>query len=203
MNPNRSTCPFHALLNKETSRPIRRKTKRLHDEERVRQLLHSTRVGYLGLVDAEGTYVVPLNYVWYQDAIYFHGSEIGRKADALSTAAGPLCFTVAQEYGTIVSTVPAKTGTSYTSVMLFGNVAPGIDLAKATAALNAMLAKYVPGYFPTPLREAHVERYRSTMGSKTIVYRLVPDKIIAKQDVAEPEALFYGGRTQRDDLKKS
>ncbi|PRZ14713.1 pyridoxamine 5'-phosphate oxidase-like protein [Laceyella sediminis] len=98
MNPNRSTCPFHALLNKETSRPIRRKTKRLHDEERVRQLLHSTRVGYLGLVDAEGTYVVPLNYVWYQDAIYFHGSEIGRKADALSTAAGPLCFTVAQEY---------------------------------------------------------------------------------------------------------
>ncbi|MFD1423085.1 pyridoxamine 5'-phosphate oxidase family protein [Laceyella tengchongensis] len=110
----------------------------------MRQLLHSTRVSYLGLVDAEGTYVVPLNYVWYQDAIYFHGSESGRKADALSTATGPLCFTVAQEYGTIVvSTVPAETGTSYTSVMLFGNVAPITDLAEATAALDAMLAKYV------------------------------------------------------------
>ncbi|UWE03130.1 pyridoxamine 5'-phosphate oxidase family protein [Laceyella sacchari] len=74
-----------------------------------------------------------------QDAIYFHGSESGRKADALSTATSPLCFTLAQEYKTIVvSTVPAETGTSYTGVMLFGNVAPITDLAEATAAPEAL-----------------------------------------------------------------
>jgi nitroimidazol reductase NimA-like FMN-containing flavoprotein (pyridoxamine 5'-phosphate oxidase superfamily) len=203
MKSHSSACPFHMLLNKEAGRPMRRITKKTHDEKRVERLLRTARVGYLGLVDEEGTYVVPLNYIWHQGSIYFHGSDSGRKTDALCAATGPLCFTIAEEHGTKVSTIPAETGTSYTSVMLFGVIEQVSDLTEATHALDAMLSKYVSGYFSSPLVEAHVEKYRSGMGSKTVVYRLVPDKITAKHDPSNLEELFYAGRTQQDDLKKS
>jgi nitroimidazol reductase NimA-like FMN-containing flavoprotein (pyridoxamine 5'-phosphate oxidase superfamily) len=55
-------------------------------------------VGYLGLFDEEGTYVVPLNFVWLDEKIYFHGSEQGRKIDAIQKD-HRVCFSISQDFG--------------------------------------------------------------------------------------------------------
>lgn len=194
--------PFHQALWNEEGRPLRRTAKKVDDPERIHSFLQKASVGYLGLVDEEGTYVVPLNFVWWNDRICFHGAEEGRKSDALKHSP-TVCFTVAEEHGTITNPVPAHTGTAYFSVMLFGRVEKVDDPAEATQVLDAMLNKYVPGYFSRPLSHKHVETYRSSMGSPTAVHRLFPIRVTAKEHRAYPDELFYPGKTIHDDLKTS
>jgi uncharacterized protein len=73
--------------------------------------------------------------------------------------------------------LPAETGTSYMSVMVFGKVEKVTDIHEATAALQAILDKYVPGYFSSSLSKGHVEKYRSGMGSPVSVYSIQPQRI--------------------------
>ncbi|MBS7531139.1 pyridoxamine 5'-phosphate oxidase family protein [Hazenella sp. IB182353] len=194
-----ATCPFQQLLSQSEEKPVRRANKRVHDPRQIEALLTKARTGCLGLVDTAGTYVVPLNYVWKDEKIYFHGSEAGRKFDALQKPLN-LCFTVMAEQGTVVSSIPAHIGTAYFSVMVFGHIRQVTTITESTAVLQAMLDKYVPKYFSNPLSSSHVERYRSSMGSKTIVFALEPETITAKEDSAPVEKLFYPGRKVEQDL---
>jgi nitroimidazol reductase NimA-like FMN-containing flavoprotein (pyridoxamine 5'-phosphate oxidase superfamily)/RimJ/RimL family protein N-acetyltransferase len=171
------------------------------DDEGVRDLLARARVGYLGLADGAEPYVVPLNYVWQNGCVYFHGAAHGRKA-TLMAAPSRATFVVAEENGTITHPVPAKTDTVYDSVMLFGEVAAVGDAEERHTAMQALLDKYVPGYYGTPLPRGHVEAYRSSAGSTTRVFRLAPDRMTAKRNVDAQDALFYPGRTQLADVRR-
>lgn len=181
---------------------MRREQKEVKDKSRIEQFLLKAPVGYLGLNDQEGTYVVPVNFVWKDEKIYFHGSEEGRKVDAIKKS-GRVCFTVAEAKGIIAKPVPANIGTAYFSVMVFGKVEGVTNIDESTAALQALLEKNVPGYFEQPLSKTYVEKYRSSLGSRTVVYCLTPDQITAKESVASKEQLFYYGRKQAMDLKRA
>lgn len=164
------------------------------DETRMNQFLSQARTGYLGLTDGELPYVIPLNFVWMNGAMYFHGAAQGRKINLIH--ANPnCCFTVAEDYGTMVSPIPAKTDTAYMSVMLFGVLEMVSDLTEATAAMQAMLDKYVPGYYNKGLAQSHVEKYRSSLGSHTLVFRLTPSERTAKENSLNPQLAFYPGRS--------
>lgn len=116
-----------------TYRTMRRNFQEVKDQNKIHDLLSIAKVGYLGLADEEGTYVVPLNFVWKDGKIYFHGSQEGRKVDAIQTA-NRVCFTVSKDNGIIANPAPANIGTAYTSVMIFGRVKPLDHLDEATAA---------------------------------------------------------------------
>lgn len=178
---------------------IRQEKHECTDEKRIEQFLNQTRTGYLGLTDGDVPYVVPLNFVMINEVVYFHGAAHGRKIDMIH--ANPnCCFTVAEDYGTMVSPIPAKTDTAYFSVMLFGRLEAVTDLDEATAAMQSMLDKYVPGYYNHSLSHAHVEKYRSSLGSHTLVFRLVPSTRTAKENQLNPELAFSSGRTVGLDL---
>lgn len=182
-------------------RQMRRSLKEVTDQSRIEQFLMKASVGYLGLMDEEGTYVVPLNFVWKDGKIYFHGSEEGRKVDAIKHNKR-VCFTVAEDNGIIANPAPANIGTAYFSVMVFGKVKALTNIEEATTALKALLEKNVPGYFDSPLSRTYVDKYRSSLGSRTVVYCITPDQISAKEAATKEEQLFYPGRKQADDLKK-
>lgn len=163
------------------------------DEIRIDEFLSQSRTGYLGLTDGEIPYVVPLNFVWMNGAVYFHGAAQGKKIDLIH--ANPnCCFTVSEDYGTMVSPIPAKTDTAYMSVMLFGVLEAVTELEEATAAMQVMLDKYVPGYYDKNLSQSHVEKYRSSLGSHTLVFRLTPNVRTAKENQLDPQWSFYPGR---------
>jgi uncharacterized protein len=180
-------------------RKIRQEKLVCTDEKRIDQFLSNARTGYLGLTDGENPYVVPLNFIWMNGAVYFHGASQGRKIDLI--AANPnCCFTVSEDYGTMVSPIPAKTDTAYMSVMLFGILETVMDLYEATAAMQAMLDKYVPGYYDQSLSQSHVEKYRSSLGSHTVVFRLTPNVRTAKENQLHPQFTFYPGRKVEMDV---
>ncbi|MFD0588102.1 pyridoxamine 5'-phosphate oxidase family protein [Paenibacillus sp. GCM10027627] len=153
------------------------------DEAKIETFLKSAQTGFLGLSDGEGPYVVPLNFVWSKDrnAFYFHGAEEGRKMTMMQNNS-QACLTLAEAYGTIPHPVPAHTDTAYMSVIVFGKMEEVNDLDEATDAMQAMLDKYVPGYYNTPLAKSHVERYRSSMGSRTAVFKLIAESRTAKEN---------------------
>ncbi|WP_040205880.1 pyridoxamine 5'-phosphate oxidase family protein [Neobacillus jeddahensis] len=163
------------------------------DDQRIDQFINQTRIGYLGLTDGEHPYVVPLNFTWMNGAIYIHGAAQGRKIELIH--ANPnCCFTISEDYGTMVSPIPAKTDTAYMSVMLFGVLEAVTDITEATAAMQAMLDKYVPGYYDKSLPQSHVEKYRSSLGSHTAVFKLTPKGRTAKENQLDPKWAFYPGR---------
>jgi len=169
------------------------------DESKIDRFLAGAETGYLGLAAAGQPYVVPLNFVWWNGAIYYHGASEGRKMSDMRLNP-QVCFTVGAAYGTVVSTTPAHTDTAYMSVMLFGEAKVVTDRDEAIAAMRRLLDKYVPGYFDKPLSAGHLEKYRSSLGSKTAVVKINAATISAKENAAANERLFYGGRKIGDDL---
>ncbi|MGJ7911675.1 pyridoxamine 5'-phosphate oxidase family protein [Neobacillus sp. LXY-1] len=163
------------------------------DDQRIDEFLNQARTGYLGLTDGEVPYVVPLNFVMMNEAVYFHGAAYGRKIELIKANPNG-CFTVSEDFGTMVSPIPAKTDTAYMSVMLFGELEAVTDIHEATAAMQAMLDKYVPGYYNKNLPQSHVEKYRSSLGSHTAVFRLISRERTAKENRLDPELAFYSGR---------
>ncbi|WP_416825642.1 pyridoxamine 5'-phosphate oxidase family protein [Ectobacillus polymachus] len=179
--------------------PIRQKKLEVTNQAKINQFLSEAKTGYLGLTNKETPYVVPLNYIWWKDAIYFHGAAEGRKTEMIKDNANA-CFTVSEENGTLVNPIPAHTDTVYMSVILFGLVEIVTSLEEATASLQQLLNKYVPGYYNSPLAQSHVEKYQSSLGSKTAVYKIVPTHISAKENKGIESSKFYPGRTIQDDL---
>lgn len=174
--------------------PITHAQRECTDPEKINAFITRERTGFLGVTDGSQPYVVPLNYVWSNGMIYFHGAGSGRKNRVMEEHPS-VCFTICTEYGTVTDPVPAKTDTAYMSVMVFGQSQRVTDLDEATEALQQILNKYVPGFYDRPLSKDMVEKYRSGIDGKAVsVYRIVPQAITAKENPMDEENMFDTGR---------
>lgn len=163
------------------------------DKGKIEDFLSKAKTGFLGLTSGNQPYVIPLNFVWWERTIYFHGAAEGRKIEIMKEN-NHCCFTISEEYGTLVSPIPAHTDTAYMSAVLFGKVELVTDVEEATDAMQKMLDKYVPGYYDTSLSSSHIDKYRSSMGSKTAVYKILISDITVKENEMDEEKKFYPGR---------
>ncbi|MFD2369201.1 pyridoxamine 5'-phosphate oxidase family protein [Brevibacillus sp. GCM10020057] len=181
--------------------PLRYAKRTLTDQEQIDAFLARAKVGSLGLSNGFAPYIIPLNFCWWRGNIYFHGADSGRKVEMIN-ANSRVCFSVWEEYGTIAAPVPAHTDTAYMSVFLSGTIERVVDPEEMRDAMQAMLDKYVPGYYSEPLSLQHVEKYRSSLGSLTAVFRITPDSLTAKGNPLPEEKRFYPGRTVEADTRK-
>lgn len=179
--------------------PIRQQKLEWSDQPKMNDFLRTAETGFLGLSDGTLPYVIPLNFVWMNEAIYFHGASEGRKVTIMEENANA-CFTVSEAQGTLTDHVPAKTDTAYLSVMIFGEAQKVNDLEEAVMVMQAMLDKYVPGYYEKALSKSHVDKYRSSLGSRTAVYKIEAKNITAKANPIQFEKLFYSGKTTQNDI---
>ena len=63
------------------TREMRRKDRQLGEKD-IKELLHKAAYGVLSLVDANNqAYGVPLSFVYFRDALYFHSATQGVKLD--------------------------------------------------------------------------------------------------------------------------
>ena len=164
-----------------------------NNKQKIEGLLSSAKTGFLGLSNNALPYVVPLNFVWYDGSIYFHGASEGKKVNYIKN--NPVAtFVISEFQGTMVSPIPANTDTAYLSIMLFGDIEIVNNLSEATNAMQALLDKYVTGYYNMPLSSQHVARYQSSLGSKTCIFKLTPTETTAKENIKIEDQLYYQGR---------
>ncbi len=169
------------------------------DDNHIKQFLEDAQTAFLGLVDEHIPYVIPFNYVFKDGYFYFHGANEGRKINIIQTNPHA-CITICETFGTMVDPIPAETDTAYMSVMANGKVEIVTDLNEATAAMQAMLDKYVPSYYHTRLSKTHIEKYQSSLGSKTLVLKVKPITITAKENKLNEQMQFYPGRIVKQDM---
>ncbi len=171
-----------------------RYTKRIcSDSKKIEAFLADARVGVMGMDGAPGPYVVPVNFVWYNGCVYFHGMGSGKKEDILKREPS-VCFTVFEEKGTVTAPFPCHADTSYFSVVIFGQAHKVTDFQEAAGALQKLAEKLMPGYYKHPMGGAQIEKYRSGMdGNAVSVYKVIPEHMTAKENAAEPDQLFRPG----------
>lgn len=161
------------------------------DKDKIQRFLREKRVGTISMCENGGrTYAVPVNYIYWQDKIYFHGMGTGKKNNILA-ASPSVCFTVFEEFGTVGDAMPAKCDTSYLSVVIFGQAVLVEDIEEKTEALREFLEKFMPGYFKAPLSAEFVAAYRSGHDQHAVaVYRISPEELTAKENPLDEEHMF-------------
>ena len=169
-------------------------TKRIcEDKDKIDRFLAEKRVGILGMTDTEGIpYAIPVNYLHWQNKIYIHGLGSGRK-NLILTANPRVCFTVFEEFGTVVDTIPCKCDTAYFSVVIFGKAVLLQDLPEKAQILTRFLEKFTPRLFKNPLSAQYVDKYRSSLDNNAVaVYRIDPEILTAKENPVDMEHMFHG-----------
>ncbi len=160
------------------------------DKEKIDAFLEKTRIGVIGMHSQKYPYTVPVNYIWYHGAIYFHGMGSGKKTKLLLKEP-QVSFTVFEEIGTVKDLVPCHADTAYMSVMIFGYARKVEDYKESAQVLQAIVDKYLPGFYKSRMTAALAEHYRSSHDNKAVaVYKIEPELITAKENAAEPDALF-------------
>jgi nitroimidazol reductase NimA-like FMN-containing flavoprotein (pyridoxamine 5'-phosphate oxidase superfamily) len=173
---------------------VRYKERNCTDQKKIEAFLQETRTGVIGMQGDRAPYAVPVNYVWYNGAVYFHGMGSGKKEDILSKE--PLvCFTVYKEQGTVTDAVPCHADTAYMSVMFFGKAEKVTDAKEGAAALQILLDKYMPQYYSQTITSHLISKYRSSIdGNAVSVYRITPQEMTAKENAVSFDKLFSHGK---------
>ncbi len=116
---------------------MRRKDRELPIEE-AHKILEKGEWGVFCTFDGEYPYGVPVNYVFFNNSIYFHCATVGYKIDNLRIR-DKVCFTVVTE----AQVVPEKLTTRYESVIVFGKaeIIEGNEKVKALRALGMKFSK--------------------------------------------------------------
>lgn len=107
----------------------------------AKSFLGGAWVGRLAMSKADEPYMVPVNFVYFAEKIYFHCAREGRKIDYLATNA-QVCFEVDEFLGVRKGDTPCASTVTYRSVIAFGKAmfVEAIDVKKE--ALRRLIKKY-------------------------------------------------------------
>jgi len=143
-------------------------------EKEIFDLLMNEPVGHLGLAKEKQPYIVPLNYLYSNGAVYFHCALEGRKIDYISINP-KACFQVGRYDGLIDSDLPCSHNYRYKSVIVEGIIEEVSDQKAKKTVLCGLVAKYAG---PVIAEKSIPEKRIETVA----IYRLIPDKISGRKD---------------------
>lgn len=147
----------------------------------IADILDHAAYGTLALCRDNRPYSLPLNFVHMNDAIYFHGSQKGRKMEMLQQ--NPYAsFSVVEPYALIASYFSSDEGLAcpathfFKSIIMDGTIAFVTDYDEKAAALEALMQKLQPEGGYAPLNDAAYGK----MIDATALYKLLPETTRAK-----------------------
>ena len=125
---------------------MRRKEFDVKDENSINEILKICEYGTLSLINEGKPYVVALNFVFFEDSIFFHGAKEGRKIEAINSNPNA-AFWVVKPYSFIPSyfsdTMVACPATQFFASVLFEGKLKFIeDGNKKADVLNALMKKF-------------------------------------------------------------
>lgn len=150
--------------------PMRRINRQLSENEALLILQHG-EYGFLSTISVDNTpYVTPLNYVYYDGAIYFHCATSGHKLDNIKNN-NSVCFSVVSN----AKVLAQQLTTEYKSVMVFGTAE--ILLSDDTMEpLMKLINKYSSDYLDEG--KASMKKYHG----KTAVIKVSINHITGKEN---------------------
>lgn len=137
--------------------------------EKIMEILTKGEYGVLSTIREDGRPMgIPLNYVWMNEALYFHCATEGEKLDSIRKNPH-VSFTVVGS----VKILDSKFSTQYESVIAEGN-AVIVDGAEKIEALQGLVKKYSPQF----IEEG--QRYIASSAVKTTVVKIKVSSLSGK-----------------------
>lgn len=147
---------------------MRRKDRELQDIEAI-EILKNCNYGTLSTVNKDGyPYGVPVSYVYFNDAIYFHCAVEGSKLNNIADN-NKVSFSVVGE----TCVLPSEFSTKYESVIIFGKATEVFDSEKNNVFME-IIDKYSPDFM------AEGKKYVENAGGKTKVIKISIEHISGK-----------------------
>ncbi|MCK5154684.1 MAG: pyridoxamine 5'-phosphate oxidase family protein [Spirochaetales bacterium] len=150
---------------------MRRKEKEITDKKEIEQIFKEALICRLGLVDGKTPYIVPMNYGYRNNILYFHSALSGRKIDILKKNPN-VCFEIDISGGLKESDKACSWSMNYRSVMGEGRVQFIKDTSEKIDAFNIIMNQYS--------EKANWE-FKEKMFEKTIIFKVKTDNISAKR----------------------
>ncbi|MBP7770193.1 MAG: pyridoxamine 5'-phosphate oxidase family protein [Aliarcobacter sp.] len=157
------------------------------DQNNINELLEVCEYGTLSLISEEKPYAVALNFVFFENSVFFHGAKEGRKIEAIKSNPNA-SFLVVKPYSFIPSffsdTMAACPATQFFASVLFeGNINFIEDGNIKAKVLNALMKKFQN---ENSFEEIAYEKAMYTkMLDKTAIFELKPEKISCKIKVGQ------------------
>jgi nitroimidazol reductase NimA-like FMN-containing flavoprotein (pyridoxamine 5'-phosphate oxidase superfamily)/GNAT superfamily N-acetyltransferase len=130
---------------------IRRQDKIL-DDERTLNLLETGEYGFLAICGINGYgYGIPINYVFYDNCIYFHCAVEGYKLENIQQN-NRVSFCIVGR----TQVIPQKFLITYESAFVFGRIMYDLPEDERHKALNLLVAKYSPDF--TDISHAYISK---------------------------------------------
>ena len=134
---------------------MRKKEKAVTEQSAIESIIDRSLVCRLGLADGETPYVIPLNFGYRDNALYFHTGHKGKKIEILKKNR-TVCFEFDINHEVTTSENPCRWGMKYQSVVGFGKASFIDDPESKERALNIIMAHY--GGNPSEYPETNLGR---------------------------------------------
>ena len=135
---------------------MRNKKKAVTERGAIESIIERSLVCRIGLTDGEYPYVVPLNFGYRDNTLYFHTGHKGKKVELLRKNRN-VCFEFDCHHEVKPSDNPCKWAMKYRSVVGYGKASFVHDPESKKKALDIIRAHYggnASGYPETNLKKA-------------------------------------------------
>lgn len=164
---------------------MKKKSCEITEKSVKESILKQCTVGRMATIDEDGyPYIVPLNYVYWQDKIYFHCAHEGEKITNINRD-NRVCFEVDIPLSYLdtgffpENSVPSGVTQFYHSVIIRGKANIVNDLQEKIDALNALVAAHEPGIEITKI----TSELPAVKGCKVIAISV--ESMTGKQNLAQ------------------
>ena len=152
--------------------------------EKIKQFLDEEHVGRMSSIDVNGfPQIIPMNFVFRNDAVYMHSHVKGEKLDNISKN-NKVGFEADRELEFLPSYFEdphnaALADTLYISIVIKGIASFVSDREEKTLALNGLMEKYQPEGFYDPLKSD------LRVLDAVSVIKIIPQKLHGKYKIGQ------------------
>lgn len=127
---------------------MRRNEFEITDKETIHTLLNECEYGTLSLIDNNVPYGIPLNFVWWEEGVAFHGAKEGKKIELIAQNPNA-SLSIVKPYSLLPSYFSETTSACpasqlYASIIMQGVITIIESNEQKTSALNALMEKLQP-----------------------------------------------------------
>jgi len=120
---------------------MRRKEKEILDREEIESIIKKADVCRLGLSDKNIPYIVPLNFGYKENCLYFHTAKAGKKIDMIKTN-NRVCFEMDIDHEVVRAENPCDWNMKFQSVIGYGRAFLLEDIDEKRQALDVIIEDY-------------------------------------------------------------
>ncbi len=150
---------------------MRKNQYEITDPKVIEEILSSAEVCRIAMIDDGRPYIVPLNYGYKNNTIYFHSSQLGKKIELLKLN-NKVCFEIELHSQIVKRDNPCDWSTKYRSVIGYGTIDFIEDPFGKREGLDIIMAHY---------GGSGKNIYKDTLINRIIILRLRIEEISGKQ----------------------